>query len=81
MSHIVKIRFHVILQSMWDSTVNTVTWLWTVRSATDLSLLQNIHTSYNAHKFSYSNHTTDSVPESGQHTTVTTKLHLLRHQQ
>jgi len=79
--HIVNIGFHVIFQSMWDSTVSTVTWLYAGRSARDLSLLQNIHTSYIDHTFSYSIHTTGSVPESGQNTSVTTHLFLVRCQQ
>ena len=32
LSHFVKIGFHVILQSMWDSTVSTLTWLWAGKS-------------------------------------------------
>jgi hypothetical protein len=69
--------FHVIFQSMWDSTVSTVTWLWDGRSATDLSLLQNIHTSHIAHTFCHSIDTTGPIPESGLGTSVTTHLHLL----
>jgi hypothetical protein len=46
------------------------------RFARDLSLLQNIHTSYIAHTFSYSTGTTGSIPESVQSTSVTTHLHL-----
>jgi len=58
--------YHFIFQSMWDSTVRTVTWLWAGISATDLSLLQNIHTSHVAHTFCYSICTTGPIPESGQ---------------
>jgi hypothetical protein len=65
LSNIVDIDFHVILQSMWDSIVSTVTWLWANKSARDLSLLQNIHPSYITHTFFYSIGTTGSIPESG----------------
>jgi hypothetical protein len=65
LSHIVNIGFEVNFQFMWDSTVNTVTWLWPGTYARDLSLLQNNHTSYISHTFSYSIGTTGSVPESG----------------
>jgi Na+-driven multidrug efflux pump len=76
--HFVNIGIHIIFQSISETTVSTVTWLWAGRSATDLSLLQNIHTRYIAHTLSYSIGTTGSIPESGQGTSVTTHLHLLR---
>jgi len=72
-----NIGFHVTFQSMWNSTVSTVTWLWAAGSARDLSLLKHIHTSYIAHTFCYSVGTTGSNPESGQGMSVTTHLHLL----
>ena len=78
LSHFVHIGFHVTLQSMWDSTVSTMTWLWAGRSAQDLPLLQNNHTCYITHTFIYSFGTTGSIPESGKGTCVTTHLHLLR---
>jgi len=60
---ITNIGFHIIFQTMWDSAVGTMTWLWAGRSARDLSLLQNIHTSHIAYTFFYSISTTDSIAE------------------
>jgi hypothetical protein len=75
--HFVNIGLQVIFQSMWNSTVSTVTWLWAGRCARELFLLQNIHTSYISHTFFYSICTTGSIPDSGQRTSVTIHLHLI----
>jgi hypothetical protein len=72
-----SLGLHVIFQSMWNSTVSTVTWLQAAGSARDLYLLQNIHTSYITNTFSYSTGITGPIPEGGQVTSVTTHLHLL----
>jgi len=79
LSHCVNNGFHVIFQHMCDRILSTLTWLWAARSARDLTLLQNIHTSYITHTLSYLIGTTGSILESGQGTSVTTHLHLLRH--
>jgi hypothetical protein len=73
----VNIGFHFIFQSMWDSKVSTMTWLWVGRSARDLSLLQNIHPSHIAYTFPYSIGTTGSILQRRQGMSVNTHLHLL----
>jgi hypothetical protein len=72
-----NIGFHFIFQSMWDSIVSTMIWLYVGRSASDLSLLQNIHTSHIAYTFSHSIGTTGSIQERRQGMSVTTHLHLM----